>query len=267
MTRQNNYLPSKFLSVGLFLKLILIASLPTQVQAQVESATGDRTLPSHLIGSVTFDPPKDGKPNETEGGASRGGGLCPQDSKVLGQSVTLLLPTSHYGLTVAQKPTFFIYVPQTSAQKAIFILKDKSEDYYYQKSIPIPATAGVISFNLPTDAPAIELGKRYQWSFVLLCGEVLKPDSFGVNGWIERMELNSNLSSQLNNLSPLERAAWYGRNGIWYDTLTSLAQLRQETSSRLAARPHSSDATLAANWEELLRSVGLGAIATEPLLQ
>lgn len=258
MTWQNGYLPLKLLSVSLSLKLLFIAGLPTQVQAQPESAIADKTIPSRSIVSVTFDPPKGGQPDNTEGGASRDGGTCPQDSKASHQSVTLLLPSNHYGLTVAERPTFFVYVPQTSAQKAFFVLQDENENYYYQKNVQVPGTAGIISFKLPSDAPVIEIGKSYKWSFVLMCGESVRPDSPRGEGRIQRIEKNSALSSQLEKLSPLERAALYGKDGIWYDTLTSLAQLR---------RSQSKDLTLAANWEELLRSVGLEAIATEPLLQ
>lgn len=258
MTWQNGYLPLKLLLVSLSLKLMMIAGLPTQVQAQSESAIADQIIPSRSIVSVTFDPPKDGKPENTEGGASRNGGVCPQDSTALHQSVTLLLPANHYGLTVAEHPTFFVYVPQTSAQKALFVLRDENEDYYYQKTIPIPSKAGIVSFQLPADAPVIEIGKGYKWSFVLICGETLKPDSPRGEGQIQRIKPNPALRSQLETLAPLERAALYGKDGIWYDTLTSLAELRRSQSDNL---------TLTANWEELLRSVGLEAIATEPLLQ
>lgn len=258
MTWHNDYLPIKLLLIGLSLKLMLVAGLSTQVQAQSEPAIADKTLPNPSIVRVTFDPPKDGAPTKTEGAASRNGGICHQNSKALHQSIIPLLPANHYGLTVAEHPTFFVYVPQTSAQKALFVLKDEKEDYYYQKTVPIPRTAGIVSFKLPTDAPVIEIGKGYKWSFVIICGESLEPDSPGVEGRIQRIELNPALSNQLEKLSLLERAASYGKDGIWYDTLTSLAELR---------RSQSNDVTLAANWEELLKAVGLEAIASEPLLQ
>ena len=257
MAMHNFRLPVTLFSGVLFLELLLTAVLPTQVHAQLANGTSGKTLSSRSALQVTFDPPKDGQPDDSAGGASRGGGICPQDAKV-GSPITPLMPANRYGLTVADHPTFFVYVPQTSAQKALFVLKDKNEDYYYHKTLSLPSTAGIISFTLPTDAPAIEIGKRYQWSFVMICGEAIRPDSPGVKGQIQRIEPNQGLLSQLKNLSPLERAALYGNNGIWYDTLTSLAQLRREQPG---------DSTLRANWEELLRSVGLGAIATKPLLQ
>jgi hypothetical protein len=92
----------------------------------------------------------------------------------------------------------------------------------------------------------------------MMCGETIRPDNPTVEGRIQRIAPNPALSSQLKSLSAVERAALYGKNGIWYDTLTSLAQQR---------RSQPKDSTLAATWEKLLKSVGLEAIATKPLLQ
>jgi hypothetical protein len=269
MAWQNFRRPLTLLSVGLSIELLLASVLPIQVSAQLTDATSGNVLSSHSIGRVSFEPPNDGQPENTTGGASRSGKVCPQDAKDLNPSLTLLKPANYQALTVAEHPTFFVYVPQTSAKKALFVLKDESEDYYYQKSLPIPSTAGVVNFTLPPDVPALKIGKNYQWSVVLICGEAIRPDSPAVVGQIRRIELNSILSSQLKNLSSLERAALYGKNGIWYDTLATLAQLRRDSSTQSIATiapTQPDDSTLAASWEELLKSVGLEAIATKPLL-
>ncbi len=245
-------------SVGLFLELVLTTILPTQVQAQLNRANSGKTIFSGSVVSVTFEPPGRGKPRDTAGGASRDGGVCPQDSNATGSSVTLLSPATYDGLTWEEYPTLLVYVPQTSAQKAVFVVKDETEDYYHQKTIPISGTAGIVSIKLPADAPPIEIGKNYTWSFVMICGEAISPNSPRVEGQIRRVEANPELSAQMKNLSPLERAALYGKNGVWYDTIASLAEQR---------RSQPNDATLSASWENLLTSVGLEAIATKPLLQ
>jgi hypothetical protein len=256
MARHGKHLSLQCLSIGLSLKLVLISGLVTGVQAQSALAQPDKATLNSFV-TVTFQPRGRGKPRDTAGGASRDGGICPVDSAPMSSSVTLLSPISDEGLTLAEHPTFFIYSPQTSAQKALFVLKDEKEDYLYQKTISIPRTAGIFSFKLPADAPAMEVGKNYKWSFVMMCGEAIRPDSPGVEGQIRRVALDAALTNQLKSLSPLERAALYGKNGIWYDTLTSLAEQR---------RSQPQDTTLAATWENLLKSVGLEAIATKPLL-
>lgn len=260
MAWQNTRLFLKVFSIGVSVKLILLAGLPLVVQAQSTPTTSGNPLSSNSIARVTFDPPFDGQPDSTAGGASRDGGICPQDAIIPSTSMKPLMPENQGGLTVADRPTFFVYVPETSAKTVLFVLKDETEteDYYYQKTIPIARTAGIISVKLPSDAPAMEIGKRYRWSFVLLCGGDLRPDSPGIEGQIQRVAENPALSNQLKNSSLLERAALYGKDGLWYDTLTSLAELR---------RSQPQDTTLAATWEDLLKSVGLEAIATKPLLQ
>jgi hypothetical protein len=254
-------LPITTFSVGLFLSFLPIGNFSTQGQELSEPITSNETSLSLSTVVVRFTPPNppgDPTPTNTVGGGTRSGGACPQDSAPLAPSVTPLMPATRRGLTVAKHPTFFVYVPQTSAQKALFVLKDDKEDYYYQKIVSIPRTAGIVSFKLPSDAPAIEIGKSYQWFFIMICGERIRPDSPTVEGRIERIEPNPSLSRQLNTLLPLERAALYGKDGIWYDTLTTLAKLR---------RSQPNNVTLAANWQDLLTSVGLEAIATKPLLE
>lgn len=255
MARQKWHLSLTLLLVG---ELGLTTILPTKLQAQSVPATIGNPIPTNTTLSVTFDPPGEGKPADTAGGASRDGGICLNDSRDTGPSITPVKPVHHSGLTVASHPTFFVYVPQTSAKQALFVIKDEIEDYFYQKNIPIPTSAGIVSFKLPNDAPELKIGKTYQWSFIMICGEVIRPDSPAVVGQIGRIAPNPELLRQIKTASPLQRAALYGKKGIWYDTIASLAEQR---------RSQPNDSTLAATWEKLLKSVGLEAIATKPLLQ
>ncbi|HBB31316.1 MAG TPA: hypothetical protein DDZ80_28720 [Cyanobacteria bacterium UBA8803] len=208
MAWQKSSPPVALLSLGLFLELLLLSNWLTPVQAQSESA-----FPIQIV-RISFDPPGDSRPQDTAGGASRHGGICPQDSANLNPSDTPFTIATNQGLTVAERPTFFVYVPPTSAQQAMFVLKDENEDYYYQKTLPIANTSGVISFRLPADAPTLEMGKNYQWSLVLMCTATLRPDSPRVEGQIQRIEPNPTLISQIEQWSPLDRAAFYGKDGI-----------------------------------------------------
>ncbi len=255
MARQSSLM---LFSGSLSLGLTLVPLLPVQAEVPSRLAIQNPALPSHSVFQVTFEPPGDGRPDNTAGGASRDSGQCFHDARGSQPTITPLMPTTNRGLTVVERPTFFVYLPQTSAQKAFFTLKDKDESYYYQATLPMPETPGILSYKLPADAPALEIGKSYQWSFVTICGERLAVDDPRVEGQIQRIELNKEFSSHIKNLSPLERAALYGADGIWYDTVATLAELRQ-------AQPH--DLTVAATWENLLKSVGLETIATKPLLQ
>ena len=64
----------------------------------------------------------------------------------------------------------------------------------------------------------------------------------------------TDLIDQVAIMNPLEQARLYGERGIWFDTLTALAEFRQ-------SQPHG-----LATWAEFLDSAGLTAIATEPLV-
>lgn len=196
--------PLKFLSVGFFVKLLLVISLPVPLQAE--------TAPLSETISATFTP--EGAPKDSAGGASRDGGVCPNDMSELETSATPFQLATNHSFTVAERPTFFVYVPTTVAQEAVFILKDETEEYFYQKTVSLPQQKGLVSFKLPLDAPNLEMGKPYQWSFLLICGQSLRPDSPKVDGQIQRIQPDPALLSKLPTWSPVDRAAFYGEERI-----------------------------------------------------
>ena len=144
---------------------------------------------------------------------------------------------------MAARPTFLVYLPETTASQAVFILRDKNEDYYYQKTLPIKQTGGIMAINLPESAPVLEMGKQYSWSMILVPEGGLKPDSPGVKGTIKRVASTARSSDAAQ---------------TWYDEVANLALLRREQPS---------DQTAAVKWERLLASVGLEAIASKPILE
>lgn len=252
MTKQKYFfIPLTLFSSALCLELIILPSLLTKVKAQSELVNKPETISSTLLANVTFDPPKDGKPDDTAGGASR------RRDYPLDGYITALTPYSNNGLTVSERPTFLFYLPETSAKEIFFSLQDEDKNYFYQTKIPIIGKSGIVRFQLPNDAPSLEIGKNYQWTFILVSRQGLNPDSTGVQGKIQRVAANPIMLSQLQNRTLLERAALYGKNGIWFETIMSLAEAR---------RTQPKDTNIVTNWQELLKSVGLEAIATQPLL-
>ncbi len=238
-----------FVAVGLSASFLPGWLLPMQASPRLATRSQSPQTRSQVI----FEPPGDREPDNTAGGASRDGGRCPQDAAVESPAITPLTPATSQGLTVAEHPTIFVYVPETSAQTAFFSLRDREEDYYYQSTLPLPSTPGIVSVELPADAPALEVGKDYYWSFVTVCGTSLSVDDPRVEGQIQRLAATPDRLSQLEALSPLEQAVFYGADGIWYDTLTALAELERSQPDN-------------ASWNTFLESVGLAAIATEPLV-
>ncbi len=208
---------------------------------------------------IQFNPPKGGAPRDTRGGSSRGNGTCTQSASNSAKRLTLLTPAnSNFGLTVAGHPTFFAYIPPTSAPKAFFSLNDAAGNVYYQTLIAIPKTGGVVRVDLPPSLPSIALGKPYQWGIAILCANRLRPDSPFVNAWIQRVEPSQNLIRQLKTATAIDQAALYSTHGIWYDTVETLIRLKsQQPTNR----------QLTSNWDSLLQTVGLDTIAAEPITQ
>ncbi|MBW4494248.1 MAG: DUF928 domain-containing protein [Oscillatoria princeps RMCB-10] len=223
--------------------------------------SGGSVLAPALADAVTFSAPDgtQGTPQqETTGGATRTGSQCAASAGASSeQGAMALIPSSNVGLTVGERPTFFVFVPATTAKEASFSLQDESENLIYRTKVPLPSGGGVMGVALPATAPALQVGKNYKWMLEVHCSAEFDPDNPLVEGLVRRTEINSALASKLEKASTnLERSAAYGEEGIWYEAVSALAAARQ-------LQPQ--DSNLESNWEELLTSAGLKAIATQPL--
>jgi len=239
-----SYLKSSCLT--LLMTSSLLGSLSLEVQAQ------NKSIYTNKKNRVTFQPPKGDQPQQTVGGASRGK-QCPLNSQDLNLPMTPLLPTASQALTTKSHPTMLVYVPQNSASKAMLTVRDKNEDYDYQTIVSMVSDrAGIVSLTLPEDAPSLAIDREYQWSLILMCDNKLRPDSPVAIGNIKRVAADISLDAELSDARSLESAVKYGKAGIWYDTLSTLAQLK-------ATQPN--DRGISDSWENLLTEVGLEKIA------
>ena len=248
MTMLNNQRLLNLMTVG----LLLLGTAPTIAQ----STTNRSARTNRILTRVLFRPPPDDqKPDRTEGAASRHGGRCPQDANLTAEiplSLMPLVPATNSGLTLAPRPTFWVYLPKTTAQQVVLSIKEKGTKHHSQTFLPIVGTSGTIALQPSENSPPLEVGKTYQWSVVLVCGERPTPNDPGVAAWVRRVAL----SELRDRGSALEQAAWYGEQGIWYDALNSLVQARR-------SQPDNQD--LKGIWADFLSSGGLKAISTEPL--
>lgn len=212
------------------------------------------TLNGNWIISQTFRPPNLGNPPATAGGATRSG-VCFKGT----QRFTALLPPSQIGLTFNSHPTFFWYVPQSSAKTAQFLLMTQDDSQVvYETTLTLPAKAGIVSFTLPDTVKPLDVGQRYHWFLTIHCNTVDRNSNPNTEGWVERTAPSAGLSEKIQQTTARDLPALYADQGIWYEALTSLAQLRQ-------ANP--TDASLITSWERLLRSAGLGTLAPAPIVE
>ncbi|WGV25570.1 DUF928 domain-containing protein [Halotia branconii] len=165
------------------------------------------------------------------------------------------------GLTTSQRPTFWFYVPYTqdSTASAEFILQDSEENDIYRNAIALPPKPGVIGVSLPSNK-SLQVEKTYRWYLKVFCNQQQTASvPIYVEGDIQRVNLDSRMMQQLQTaVAPQQKVVIYAQEGIWFDSLTMLAQLRQKN-------PH--DASVVSDWQSLLKSVNLDNVATAPLVQ
>jgi hypothetical protein len=199
-----------------------------------------------------FAPQGKAMPRDSEGGASRG--QCQPNNNGPQQAVRLLIPQGNNGLTTASHPTFLAHINQAASQQVFFSLKNADESYFYEMSLPLPAShSGRVAFQLPETAPPLSLEESYRWSVALLCGSQLGPDSPWASGWIERVAPDPAQAETLATLSPLEQASYLGRQGLWYDTVETLANLQENQPG----------AAVEAAWTQLMQEAGLDLTAEQ----
>ncbi len=229
-----------------------VVSLPTRTTAEASNPTGLQVL---------FKPSGGGKPPTTRGAGSRSNRLCAQDARTVSDPsatapvLTALVPGDQFGLTWAERPTFWVYLPQTSARQIVLSIKTEDSRPHSQRFLPINGESGIIEIPLDKSAPSLEIGKSYRWAIVLVCGDRPSPNDPFVTAWVRRVIPSKPFSNQP---SALDRVVQYGAQGVWYDAVTTLATMR---------RSQPTDPTLTEIWTEFLLqpTVGLGAIANEPL--
>lgn len=258
------------LSAVIYSGIAFLSQLPIQVQAQSQLVSqGSKNFLKRSSGVVGFNPPQ-GEPQGTGSGSPRGS--CPQDTDDLipltpGTKQGLTKEKEEKGteyptLTLSEHPTFFVYVPQTSAQEAALIVNEQTgenkydSELYYTK-INLPGRPGIVSIKLPAER-SLKTGKLYQWYFRLMCNSKDRSGDPLVLGWVKRIEPDPKLVKALEQQkTPLQRAALYGEYGIWHELLTTLAEQQH------------SQPEVAAIWENLLKSdtVKLGEISKAPLLE
>lgn len=213
---------------------------------------------------VTYIPTTLGKPVRQIPGGTRSaprisetGAACIQGKKPL----TALTPVLDVDLqkTTAANPTFFFYVPQTSAPAMELVLFDEQDNVMYQQTLPTPTKAGIVSLNLPekTNVPSLEFGKTYRWDFSLICDRRDRELDYVVSGSIERIAPDTALKTALEKAKPQEQAVIYALSGFWEDSIAILNKLRKSNPN---------DVTIKNDWEDLLRSGGLEEITQEPLV-
>jgi hypothetical protein len=206
-------------------------------------------------------PPPRGITGHRSAAASRDP-ACP----VVAQPLTALVPEYRdpqgdrvWGLTAMARPTLWFYVPY--AKNAIvdmsFTLQDESNPadtkiiYQNLKIAPDPIP-GMLQITLPKSIESLATNKSYHWFLTLNMTCTIGQRPFFVDGWIQRVAMQTDLSQEIERSTPIKRVALYAKNGLWYDAIAALATLR-------SANPQ--DPELLQDWQNLLDAIGLKSLA------
>lgn len=219
--------------------------------SRLPSLSLHQEIGANFLMAQTFQPPQGTPPNST-GGASRGNGT--QSASIIPLTPRNENPNVRWGQTLSATPTFFLYVPAGIDKNIKFYLADESDgETLYETFVIPPTSGGIISVALPREGGKIlKEGMMYRWSFEIQVNPTESSLNPSVGGFVERITPSQELSSQLRAATTDDdRSKIYAANGLWYDLVATAATLRSTNPT---------------NWEAMLNSVGLGAIAQAPLI-
>ncbi len=207
---------------------------------------------------VQYNPPQSvGSPRVSNQGATREG-ECETNTCLIALMPSAKQMSEPLLLTVSERPTFFFNVPKIEGNMYFRLYEQRdngeSETRIHKAIMPIISNSGIIGFRFPSDAPPLAVNKNYRWEFEI--GDDITTSK--VKGFIRRVNLSTDLSKQLEQAKPLERASIYAKAGIWFETVKTLVDLR-------CAQPNSSE--LNTEWADLLKSVKLDLIAEQPIAE
>gem|GEM_PF-6575140 len=224
---------------------------------------------------IQFNPPEIERPQVflRSSYMSHGGPRC-------GNNYThALIPPTQVGLTDGSNPILFFHVDRRTAQNMpttialqleLFPLTPSTEAaplggiaeaplYTSTIQVPVNVLPGIIGFRLPDLVnQQLQTDRFYQWVLQIACRPDLSDpffnsdpyDSDYISGLLHPVERDPKLAAELAQAASLRQVALYAQNGIWYESLSLLAQLRQAEPENQA---------LKAAWTNLLESAGFGS--------
>jgi hypothetical protein len=142
-------------------------------------------------------------------------------SSQTGIPVTAIAPQQHVGQTTSLYPTFTWFMPDEKPypmEFELYELIDKKQKSLIRQSIQ--SQFGLMQFALPTDRPALAIGKQYSWQVVVYCNKN-RPSSALVTKaeLIVQVPDAALITAMKTIVDPLIRADRYATEGFWYDAM------------------------------------------------
>jgi hypothetical protein len=199
---------------------------------------------------VRYVPPSNlDAPKVSSSGISRTDSFTPLEPRPSLTDVNML-PVPQ---TTSERPTIYFISPKVAGNGVFTLIEQNdrltpSQKAVYRKEFSLQNEAGIIAFKMPDDAPIMEIGKIYYWKIDFGRDTEAKT----AYGMIKRVLPTAKLVNQLKNISkPIDRAALFAQEGIWFEAVQTLAEAQQTT-------PTSGE--IVDEWTALMKSVNLSMV-------
>lgn len=199
-----------------------------------QAVANDPSVLNPELSLVTYNPPNRGAPGRTGDAATR---RCP--------GLIALQPSeTNWGETIDTHPTFWVYLSDAAESVTLTLSDEYSEQVIYETTFVPAAGEGIGRYTLPYNAPSLALDTLYRWQMTINCPTADRSPR--VDGVIMRRAISEALQAELNEAAPRDRIVLLSADGLWYNALDELAELRLADSF---------DEALAADWANLLEYV------------
>ncbi|MBD1849135.1 DUF928 domain-containing protein [Cyanobacteria bacterium FACHB-502] len=155
------------------------------------------------------------------------------------------------GTTTAAYPTFWFYLPYSTDEihSVQFVVNDEQDmPLFAPVTVPLNSSfPGLVSIQLPSSSPPLEVGKYYRWYVMLDCSPQGGNDAF-VDAFVQRVALAPGIAVQLETVSPTERINLLLDNGSWHEAVSELYALQMQSPD---------DVSIRAAWSSMLELGGI----------
>lgn len=232
-------------SAGLW--IITIIAPPVSVEAQQKPAEAVKSDSKAASSAAVYKPPLRGAPGGRVGGGTRGTG---REAFILS-----VLAPAHTGLTTSEQPVLYWFISSPSSHPVELTLVDpQKSDPLIELRIPPPVTAGVHRIRLAEHNVRLNPAVAYQWYVAVMPDTGRRSKDILAGASLERVAPPADLAAKVSRAAKADLPALYAGEGLWYDAITALNELIDESPQNPALRAQRS---------ALLREVGLPDTATE----
>ncbi len=220
---------------------------------------GSLIMPTHAEASKKNNKSQEisynGLPYNRRDAGSRGNCLAK------GRDVVALVPDRPINKTISTSPQLFFYIPKIEQAKEIeFILRNNEDELVYKQLFTPNNQEGIISLSIPETVTenSREANQNYHWYLSLICDHKHRSQDIVLEGWIEYVQLNNSVEAKIDASDSITKSNLLQQEGIWYDALSILAKQKNLDSDSIVIQT---------KWSQLLKSIGLSDLASEPLVE